>query len=159
MLSVPYVAQLIEVVLRGMPFPQVGRAVPLLLGIAVQESGLQHTRQLGSGPARGYWQMEPATERAHWQMLRQQVSLEQELITRCGVEEASAQALQHNIPYQILMARLHFYLRDPLPLPERQDIQEQARRWKKYYNTEAGKGTVQGYLLTWERLIRPLWSA
>ena len=155
MLNVPYVAQLIEVVLRGMPFPQVGRAVPLLLGIAAQESGLQY---IGSGPARGYWQMESATEWSHWQTLRHQVSLAQALIARCGVEEASAQALQHNIPYQILMARLHFYFRDPLPLPERQDIQEQARRWKKYYNTEAGKGTVEDYLLTWDRLIRPLWS-
>lgn len=160
MLNVPYIAALIEVVLSGTPFPHVDRAVPLLLGVAAQESGFQHTRQLGGGPARGYWQMEPATERTHWIWLRahDHDAFASAIEAHCGVVEAAAQALQQNIPYQILMARLHFYVRDPLPLPARTDLQEQARRWKTSYNTAAGKGTIEQYLSTWERLIRPVWN-
>jgi len=42
-----------------------------------------------------------------------------------------------------LMARLH-YLRIPKPIPD--SISDQAKYWKKYYNTSLGKGTVEGYL-------------
>lgn len=40
-------------------------AEDLLLGTAIQESGLVHVRQVG-GPALGYWQMEPATHDDIW---------------------------------------------------------------------------------------------
>jgi len=158
MLDVPYLAQLIRVVLSGVPMPHSERAIPLLLGIAAQESSLKYTRQLGSGPARGYWQMEPATERSHWQWLARHKSLEQALIERCGIYEASSQALQHNIPYQILMARVHFYRRDPEPLPFPEAIAEQAARWKQFYNTVQGHGTIEQYMRSWETLIAPFWS-
>jgi len=158
MLDVPYLAQLIRVVLSGVPLPHCERAIPLLLGVAAQESSLTYTRQFGSGPARGYWQMEPATERSHWGWLASQHTLEQALIVRCGVMEASVQALQHNIPYQIMMARLHFYRHDPRPLPFPHHITEQAARWKSVYNTERGHGTIEQYLRSWETLIAPFWS-
>ena len=158
MLSIPYVAQLIQVVLQGTPFPHVDRAIPLLLGVAVQESGLRSTRQLGHGPARGYWQMEPVTERDHWRWLQTNPPLLASLHERCGVDEASAMALQHNLPYQVLMARLHFYLRDPQPLPAPDDLINQARCWKTYYNTDAGKGTIAAYIEHWNMIVRPVWS-
>lgn len=156
MLAVPYLAELIYVVLSGTPFPFPERAVPLLLGIAAQESGLEHTRQHG-GPARGYWQIEPATERSHWHWLTQKPLLAEAFVARCGVVEASVQALQHNIPYQILLARLHFYRRDPQPLPEADHLKQQAQRWKTYYNTFKEGGNVEDYLATWERLIQPFY--
>ena len=158
MLSVPYLAQLIRLVLTGIPFPDVERAVPLLLGVAAQESLLRYTRQLGKGPARGYWQMEPVTEREHWNWIKAHPLFESALHERCGVEAASYQALEHNLPYQILMTRLHFYIRDPLALPERTRIQDQAQRWKTYYNTQAGKGTIEEYLNRWQTLIMPYWQ-
>src|SRR5262249_50020699 len=42
-------------------------AEQLLLGTAMQESDLIHRRQLGDGPARGFFQMEPATHNDIWQ--------------------------------------------------------------------------------------------
>lgn len=38
----------------------------LLLGTALTESGLVHLRQSGGGPARGLYQIEPATHRDLW---------------------------------------------------------------------------------------------
>jgi len=158
MLAVPYLAQLIRTVLSGMPLPNWERAVPLLLGVAAQESGLEHTKQLGGGPARGYWQMEPTTEKDHWQWLKAQNTLRNALVERCGVEEATPPALQHNMPYQIIMVRIHFYRRDPEALPAVNDLQEQAVRWKTFYNTLSGKGTREQYITTWHRLIALRWS-
>ena len=38
----------------------------LILGTALQESNLRYLRQLGDGPARGVYQMEPATHDDIW---------------------------------------------------------------------------------------------
>lgn len=157
MLSVPYFQRLIAVVLDGAPFLHVDRAIPLLLGVAAQESHLTYTRQLGGGPARGFFQLEPATERDHWRWLHSHRAMETMFEERAGVDDASVFALEHNLPYQILMARLHFHLRDPQPLPAADDLQGQAARWKQWYNTPAGAGTVEAYLATWQRLIQPYW--
>ncbi len=43
----------------------------------------------------------------------------------------------------VLFARLH-YFRFPEAIPAA--LEEQARYWKKYYNTESGSGTVQRYV-------------
>ena len=37
-------------------------AAQLVYRTGLAESGYRVTRQVGGGPARGYWQMEPATE-------------------------------------------------------------------------------------------------
>lgn len=42
----------------GMDTPQ---ARVMLLGIGLQESGFEHRRQMGNGPARSFWQFEPGT--------------------------------------------------------------------------------------------------
>lgn len=155
MLDVPYVAGLIRYVLTGTPFPQIDLAVPLLLGTAATESGLVHTRQLGGGPARGYFQVEPTTERDVWaNYLRYKPELRAVFAARCGVEEANVSALQHNIAYGILLTRV-IYLRAPAVLPEAENIVGQSRYWKKYYNTALGKGTPAKYQADWERLVAP----
>lgn len=157
MLSVVYLQRLITLVLDGTPFPHADRAIPLLLGVAAQESGFVHTRQIGGGPARGFFQMEPATERDLWRWLHLHQAIERVFEERAGVDGASVLALEHNLPYQILVARLHFFVRDPAPLPEADDLQGQAARWKTVYNTIAGAGTIESYVATWQRLILPRW--
>lgn len=47
-----------------------------------------------------------------------------------------------NIPYQIVMARLH-YRRCKEPIPAKDDINGLAQLYKKRYNTELGKATVE----------------
>lgn len=156
-LDAAYLATLIRTVLDGAPFPDIERAVPLLLGTAAQESRLRFFRQLGAGPARGLWQMEPATELSHWQWLADKPYMCASIIERCGVAAASAMHLEANIPYQILLARVHYYRMDPDRLPLLDDLMAQARRWKRYYNTPAGRGTEAQYVARYRELIAPYW--
>lgn len=127
------------------------QAVELLLGTAATESHMgQYLRQLGGGPALGMWQMEQATERDIWlNYLRYNRELGQ--IVR-GWKKDSIDELVWNHSYACAMARIH-YRRVPKPLPPAGDIEGQARYWKRYYNTELGKGTVEKYLEDWKEYV------
>jgi len=158
MLSVPFIAELIRVTLAGGPFPHIARAIPLLLGTCAQESGFQYNRQLGNGPARGYWQCEPATEADIWaNYLCYQPALTEWLLTRCGMTGPNVEALEHNMVYQVLMARTHYLRCDPDPLPAAKDLAAQARSWKTYYNTPLGHGTEAQYIESYTTLVAPVW--
>lgn len=158
MLDVTFIAHLITVTLRGTPFPALTRAVPLLLGTCAQESGFLYNRQLGNGPARGYWQCEPATEADIWSnYLKYQPELTTYFLERSGMDGPDAYALEHNLVYQILLARTHYLRCDPDPMPAATDIAEQAHRWKVYYNTNLGKGTEAEYIENYETLVKPCW--
>jgi len=50
------------------------------------------------------------------------------------------------------MARIH-YLRWPLPVPS--ELYAKAGYYKKFYNSEKGKGSVEKYMEDWARLIAP----
>lgn len=63
-----------------------------------------------------------------------------------------AMRLDDNDKIGCLFARLH-YIRVPEPIPD--TIPDQARYWKRYYNTVAGKGTVDEYVDNWARLCQP----
>lgn len=154
MLDVPYLAHLILVVLEGTPFPAPTAARWLLLGTAAVESALVHVRQI-RGPARGFWQIEPATEHDHWQWLRTHKALRTVVTARSGVTGPSSSHLQYNIVYGILMARVHYYRRDPEPMPAAEDIAEMGRRWHLYYKTPAGAGDASRFLEAYRRLILP----
>ena len=62
---------------------------------------------------------------------------------RARIEELMAQGQPFNIAAQIAMCRLH-YRRIPKPLPS--SAKGQAKYWKKYYNSSAGRGTVEDFL-------------
>lgn len=126
-------------------------AVNLLLGTAAQESGMGHyIRQLGQGPARGIFQMEPATERDIWDnYLRFKQEIKQAVIDITG-RSGPGPWLEWDLAYQIVMARLH-YLRVKPPIPS--DLEGQARYWKQYYNTVAGSGTVAEYLKNYSNKV------
>lgn len=113
------------------------RALRLLLGTCAVESSFGRWRvQLNGGPARGIYQMEPATFR--W------------LRTKYGkrypsVSEYSFADQQTDDHQATVMARLR-YLAVPEPLPIAEDIHGQAAYWKRHYNTHLGAGTVEKYL-------------
>src|SRR5438477_10593837 len=100
-LDVNYFADLIWLVLRDMPFPHTDAAVPLLLGIAAQESGLCNIRQTHSGPARGVFQMEPQTAKEHVEWLLHEPDFKWVLPSRCGVNRYTIFALEENLLCQI----------------------------------------------------------
>jgi hypothetical protein len=125
-------------------------AQELLLGTAIQESGLKYLHQLGNGPALGVFQMEPATHDDIWEnYLAYRPTLAQKIPGTGGSAiRRRAQELVGNLWYAAGMCRVH-YLRAPDPLPEAGDLEGQAAYWKKFYNTVQGAGTVEHYIRNW----------
>lgn len=130
-------------------------AEQLLLGTACQESACgKYLKQLGTGPALGIFQMEPATHDDLWENFLQH---RQELARKVsslhlGTEsdEGAAPAMVWNLRYAAAMCRIHYY-RVKAPLPAAYDLDAQAAYWKKYYNTSLGKGTVEEYKENWRK--------
>ena len=131
-------------------------ACELLMLTAAQESHLgRYIMQVGNGPARGIFQMEPATEKDIWKNF---LKFKPELAKKVGalVGEADWRALQltGNLLYQIAMARLHYYRR-PEALPSRGDIVAMAQYWKDHYNTYLGKGSIAEAIKNYTCLASP----
>jgi len=130
-------------------------AAQLVLGTAIVESRLKWLQQLGGGPARGLWQMEPETFKRHMNWLRAGRHLLRSRINELlGGDELLGEGmgefvqLAGNLYFACAMCRVH-YLRVLAPLPEYDDIRGMGRYWKAHYNTPAGKGTVEGYIKAW----------
>ena len=130
-------------------------AEELLLGTAVQESlNFKYRRQVGGGPARGYYQMEPATHDDIW---NNYLNYRSELANRVNSFLSSASAdrhdeLENNDEYATAMARVH-YLRVPAALPAQGDLVGQANYWKQHYNTPLGKGLPKEYIEKWNLYV------
>ena len=113
------------------------QARQILLGTALQETGLRDIEQEGGGPALGYFQMEPATQHdlQIWLRARHPEWLECVEGLTGGVQEAA-------------YARL-LYERCPGAIPT--EIFGQATYYKHWYNTPLGKATVEEYLHNFAR--------
>lgn len=121
-------------------------AVRLLLGTCAQESAMgRYRRQLGGGPARGIFQMEPATQRDIYEnYLRYHPALKAKIKWVCVAKDLTdPKELERNDRLAICLARVH-YLRVPEPIPS--DLRGWARYWKQYYNTPRGKGTEEEFI-------------
>lgn len=125
-------------------------AVELLLGTAIQESSLTYLTQLGSGPAKGLFQMEPATHDDIWSnYLAYREELGVKVAKTCNRHRlGQADEMVGNLWYATAMARVH-YLRVPHPLPAPGDVDAMAAYWKSFYNTHEGAGTEEEYIENW----------
>ncbi|OUJ03866.1 hypothetical protein HK15_08860 [Acetobacter orientalis] len=113
-----------------------------VLGIGLKESGYTYLRQLGAGPALGFWQMEPATHDDLWaNFIRYRPELQAALSRLLNGATPTAQALVTNPLYAAAMCRVHL-LRQPDPLPAANDATAWAAYWKQHYNTAAGAGVA-----------------
>ena len=134
-------------------------AEDLLLGTALQESGLRFTHQLGGGPALGFWEMEPATHDDCWKnylLARRSLanyvgslSLPSWKWVSYGSWPPAAQ-LETNHKYACAMARIR-YLRSPMELPQKGDVAGYAHMWKIVYNTVHGAGTEDEFIANWRK--------
>jgi hypothetical protein len=126
----------------------------LLLGTAIAESGLKERVQRGGGPARGLFQMEPATHEDIWNnFLRHRPPLAQSVRAFLSTPAADRIAeLEHNDRYACAMARVH-YLRVKAAIPTTAKVTDLAAYWKAHYNTPAGKGTVQHFVKAWKQFM------
>ena len=123
-------------------------ATELLMMTCAQESLLGQYLHQVKGPAEGYFQIEPATERDIWNnYLRYKSALASKikaLIPGGDYSRPTIPNIPHmrvNLSYQICMARIHYYrVPEKLPINTPQDL---ARYYKKYYNTYLGKATPE----------------
>lgn len=146
-----FVQDIILPILRKVGVEDINATTVLLLGTAIQESGIRNIRQKGNGPARGYYQMEPAALqdlkenyiKFHPKLSKQLISMSAYTLfneTDNGIDTGQAQTL-------LAWANYH---RHSEPLPKSTDFAGQAKYWKKYWNTAAGKGTEAQYIKNWE---------
>ena len=136
-------------------------AVELVLATGIVESRYEYIRQMGDGPARSFWQVEPTTAvdtLAHYLVHRPS------LMQKCA--EASLVDLKHwqnydelvwanilekNIASGIIHCRLKYW-RVPKKMPS--SLEGQADYWKKYYNTEGGAGDPEHFVESVKKYLR-----
>jgi len=130
-------------------------AVNLLLGTMAQESHFgKYVHQLGNGPAKGVYQMEPATHddiRDNYIKYRQ--SIRTLLANTFAYKTLDASRLIYDLRYATIMARLHYY-RVSEPLPAADNIAGLAAYWKEHYNTRFGRGTEDEFITNYKHFVR-----
>ena len=117
------------------------------MGTGAQESRFTYIDQIvsGPGPAYGLWQMERPTHDDHWRWLSKYPALHEKVESLLAEWPTKRHFQLHtNLSYAAAMCRLHYYRVDEA-LPAADDIVGLGRYWKKYYNTVAGKGTVDQF--------------
>ncbi|WP_044559075.1 hypothetical protein [Azospirillum sp. B4] len=151
-----FVDEVITVVLKRLGLDADLQApTELLLGTAIQESGLHYRVQLGGGPARGLFQMEPNTHNDIWaNFLKHREGLADATRQFLNGKVPSSSELQDNDQYAAAMCRVHYHRMGKIvgktPIPSAGDIPEIAAYWKQYYNTPQGKGTAAQFVANWE---------
>lgn len=118
-------------------------AVALLLGTAAVESDFGTFLRQKHGPAMGAFQMEPAT----FFDIRDRRFMQYPVLVHCIPEKMIV-----NLQLATLMARLK-YKDAPPALPPANDIEEQGRYWKKWYNSKLGKGQPEDYVVKFNRYV------
>ena len=132
-------------------------AVQLVYRTGLVESNYKYIRQLGTGPAKSFWQVEPGPTCCldicnNYLKFRKKLTkvvcdilyLDEKYVLEAKEEEWS-DILEHNIAAGIIMCRLK-YRRVPKPIPH--DLMGQAKYWKKYYNSDLGAGTSEKFIQT-----------
>jgi hypothetical protein len=128
----------------------------LLIGTAATESDFVHLRQIGGGPGRGYFQMEPRTAEdifANYLRYRPEIFQKVAEVIDLGVPDPVVipadrlePLLETNVLFMAMMGRLH-YRRVSAPLPD--TVHMMAVYWKRYYNTAQGAGTSGTFVSKW----------
>ena len=146
---------LIKTTLQGMGSKFANpKAIDLVYQTGYVESRYEYIKQLGTGPARSFWQVEPGMTGA-LDNVKNYLGFRPKLAAKCakvtmtdmehwvkGTEENWDKILLVNIASGIVHCRLKYW-RSPLPLPN--NIDESAKIWKVAYNTHLGAGSVSKF--------------
>jgi len=119
----------------------------IMATIATESNGGEYLCQV-RGPALGIIQMEPATLRdiIEWLDTAKNARIRHRVFAELSPTKTDFEKLLvTNLEFAITMCRI-FYWRVREALPEDGDWPGMARYWKKYYNTELGKGTPQNFM-------------
>ena len=119
-------------------------AADLIYETGAAESHYMALEQMGGGPALGFFQCEPATMRdCIDNYIKYRPELEKHLLSLGFIEDDPEYSLKTNLAIQVFFCRIK-YRRDKDPIPK--NLLERAKYWKRVYNTEGGKGTVEHYM-------------
>lgn len=120
-------------------------ALRLLAGTAAIESDFTHTVQIGGGPARSYFQVEPSTvaDNIHnYIAYRPKLVIAHSKVTK--LKSFSLKAIEDelltNFEFAVFHARLKYY-RSPIVLLSKSglsSVEQLAYFWKRVYNTSLG---------------------
>ena len=128
-------------------------AVRLLLGTIAAESGFKLILQLGNGPARSLFQIEPFTM---YDVLSRTIHRYPKIyagVMRWEVENQPWEdQLAWNMAFATCVARLKYYL-DPERLPNAGDIIALSHVYKRVYNSNKGASSAEQFLECYNRLV------
>ena len=140
----------------------------LMLATGMVESGYQFIHQNGTGPALGFWQMEPFTHDDCWDnyiKYHSNLGLALLSMTTCRGNRPDASEMMFNMRYACAMARLKylrletpFGARPAMPIPNPDDSAAMANLWVNGYNA-GGAGTPAKFLKAWGQVGLPLKAA
>ena len=129
-----------------------GSAIDLVMGTAAQESHMgKYIRQVGFDDSKngafGIYQIELLThDDVFYRFLKERKSRIYSLCERLKIEALTdSQNLTANLFYSTAICRAK-YLMISAPLPEENDLIGLAKYWKKYYNTDLGRGTMDEFI-------------
>ncbi|MAO22632.1 MAG: hypothetical protein CMJ25_17935 [Phycisphaerae bacterium] len=154
MISIDQIRSLIQRVCNGIgeKFGSDG-AVQLVLETGLVESRYKYLRQLGDGPARSFWQVEPATAVDN---LQHYLKHRKKLMSKCAEvslvdlmhwqtfeESLWSDILEKNLAASIIHCRVKYW-RVPKSMPS--SLEGRAKYWKQYYNSGLGAGSEEKYI-------------
>ena len=120
-------------------------ALSLIMRTGWAESGYRALRQY-KGPAIGFWQVEMDTVKDtldNYVAYRPHIM---EVLEELGLNTEDLEfSVLSSIALQAAFCRLK-YRRDSKPIPSWDDMEAQAKYWKRVYNTELGKGTIEHFI-------------
>ena len=121
-------------------------ALHMIMRTGMAETGFRKLIQMGGGPALGFFQVEPKTI---MDTMDNYVKYRPELEKRLkslGFDRRDMEVrVMSNIALQAVFCRLK-YKRDKYALPKSNDLEAQAKYWKRVYNTHLGKGTIKHFM-------------
>lgn len=125
---------------------EIDQYVELLLMTAQVESNFGNLVKQKNGPALGWFQMEPTTEKDIYENYLKYNKKILEVVENYKHKQniKGVSELQTNIAYSVIMCAIHYKrYSKKFKLPQIDDRTGQAQIWKKYYNTMHGKGTIE----------------
>jgi hypothetical protein len=130
-----------------------GAARNLLLGTAAQETGGAYLAQYPSGPALSFWQIEPGTAVDVVRQVSERSMIRWTLLQKLlAPNPGPLSQIATNLIYAAALCRLKYWLVEEA-LPAADDMPALGAYWKKYYNTDAGAGTVEEFVQNFETRI------
>jgi len=128
----------------------------LIFGTGLVESNYDYLKQWNDGVARSWWQIEPGMTGA-MDTIVNYLHYRKSLLGKCAVaakvapfyfrkgveEEEVRDLLETNIAYALIMCRLK-YRRVPKKLEK--TVEGMAHYWKKYFNSDLGKGDPEEFI-------------